>query len=102
MALMVGRCIHLDTHAVIGTPMADARLHHLDLALNVYQGSDRAARMSDSLQDGKVRDATFRTHLMRVEDVPFPALFGFAEMFLRSRVLLGEWMADVLGGEANP
>ncbi len=39
---------------------------------------------------------------MRVEDVPFPALFGFAEMFRRSRVLLSEWMGDVLGGEPSP
>jgi hypothetical protein len=88
---MVGRCIHLDTRAVVGTPMAKARLQHLDLAINVYQGADRAARMAGSLQDGKVRDATCRTHLLRVEDVPFPAVFSFAEMFLKSRILLKEW-----------
>lgn len=93
--LMVGRCIHLDTRATVGTPMAEARLKHLDLAINVYRGLDRAARVADSLQDGKVRDATYRTHLFRIEDVPFPALFGFAEMFLRSRYLLTEWLADI-------
>lgn len=94
--LMVGRCIHLDTRARPGTPMRDARLQHLDLAINVYLGADRAARMADSLQDGKVRDATFRTHLLRVEDVPFPALFGFAQMFFASQILFREWVAAVL------
>lgn len=100
--LMVGRCIHLDTRAVIGTPMTEARLQHLDLAINVYQGADRALRMADTLQDGKVRDATFRTHLLRVEEVPFPALFQFAEMFLRSRILLREWVTDVMGTAPIP
>ena len=51
--------------------------------------------MGDSLQSGKVRDATYRTHLLRVEDVPFPALFGFAEMFLKSQCLLAEWRSDL-------
>jgi hypothetical protein len=93
--LMVGHCIHLDTRARVGTPMTEARLKHIDLAINVYRGEDRSARMADSLQNGKVRDATYRTHLVRVEDVPFPAVFSFAEMFLKSRHLLGEWFADL-------
>ncbi|MCA3365609.1 MAG: hypothetical protein INF79_08325 [Roseomonas sp.] len=93
--LMVGRCIHLDTRAVVGTPMLEARLQHIDLAINVYRGEDRPARMADSLQNGKVRDATYRTHLVRVEDVPFPAVFVFAEMFLKSRYLLREWFAEL-------
>ena len=93
--LMVGRCIHLDTCAIAGTPMADAQLKHLDLAINVYRGCDRRMRMAESLQNGKVCDATYRTHLLRVEDVPFPALFGFAEMFLKSRSLLAEWITDL-------
>ena len=94
--LMVAKCIHLDTRAAAGTPMTDVRLEHLDLAINVYSGAARAARMADSLQNGKVLDATYRTHLYRVEDVPFPALFGFAELFLSSKVLVGEWLTETL------
>jgi hypothetical protein len=93
--LMVGRCIHLDTEAPIGTPMAKAPLKHLDLAINVYRGDHRQARMDDSLQNGMVRDATYRTHLYRIEDIPFPALFTFAGMFFKSQVLIGEWVADL-------
>ncbi len=92
---MVGRCIHLDTHAPSGTPKGDARLAHLDLAINVYRGADRAARMANTLQHGKSQDATYRTHLYRIEGVPFPALFVFAVLFLKSKTLLGEWLDDL-------
>lgn len=93
--LMVGRCIHLDTDAPSGTPKSEARLAHLDLAINVYHGSDRAARMANTLQHGKAQDATYRTHLYRIEDVPFPALFVFAALFLKSKTLFGEWLDDL-------
>jgi hypothetical protein len=93
--LMVSHCIHLDTRAPAGTPMADAKLQHLDLAINVYRGDDRAARMSGTLQNGRVQDATYRVHLMRIEDIPFPALFSFSEMFLKSRHLLAEWISEL-------
>ena len=95
--LMIGRCIHLDTRAPIGMPMAEARLQHLDLAINVYTHGDRALRFANTLQNGKAQNATFRTHLYRIEGVPFPALFTFAQMFLRSRVLCDEWIDAVLG-----
>lgn len=93
--LMVGRCIHLDTRATVGTPMAEARLKHLDLAINVYRGDRRHARMEGSLQNGRICDATYRTHLYRIEDIPFPTLFVFADMFFKSKVLLGEWLTDL-------
>jgi hypothetical protein len=93
--LMVGHCIHLDTCAAVGTSMTKARLSHLDLAINVYSGAQRAVRMANSLQHGKVCDATYRTHLFRIEDVPFPALFEFARLFLRSRYLLTEWLVNL-------
>ncbi len=89
--LMVGRCIHLDTFAPIGTPMAKAQLNHLDLAINVYCDGDRAKRMSNSLQFGKAQDATIRTHLYRIEAVPFPSVFLFADLFFQSQQLLSEW-----------
>jgi len=87
--------VQLDTRAEIGTPTAQARLQHFDLAINVYTGAQRAARMKDSLQHGKVQDATYRTHFYRIEDIPFPALFTFAELFLRSKVLFSEWIAGL-------
>jgi hypothetical protein len=51
--------------------------------------------VANTLQHGKAQDATYRTHLYRIEDVPFPALFVFAALFLRSKTLLGEWLDDL-------
>ena len=93
--LMVGYGIHLDTRAVFGTPIGEARLQHLDLALNVYTNEDRARREVDSIQDGRVQDATYRTHLYRIEDIPFAALFSIAPMFFRSQVLVADWFRDL-------
>lgn len=98
--LMIGRCIHLDTRAPIGTRMQDAVLQHLDLAINVYVDDDRALRLTNTLQHGKSQSATFRTHLLRIESVPFPVLFVLAEMFFLSKSLVREWLADVLPPDA--
>jgi hypothetical protein len=92
--LMVGRCIHLDTRAALGTRLREARLQDRPR----HQRLSRRAspeRTDDSLQDRELRDATHRTQLYRIEDVLFLALFGFSGMFLSSRVLLGEWLADL-------
>jgi hypothetical protein len=94
---MAARCIHLDTRDPAGTPFDKVEMQHLDLALNVYCGHDRAARFGQTLQGGKVQDATFRTHLFRIECAPFLALFTFCEIFLRSRVLLSEWFNELFG-----
>jgi len=95
---MCARCIHLDTSDPVGTPLHKVKIDHLDLALNVYCGTDRAKRFEKTLQKGKAQDATFRTHLFRIENMPFPALFTFCEMFLNSRLLLSEWLNELSGG----
>lgn len=51
--------------------------------------------MNNTLQRGKTQDATYRTHLYRIENIPFPALFTFTEMFVRSKVLFREWATDL-------
>lgn len=93
--LMVGRCIHLDTHATNRTPTHDVKLSHLDLALNVYEGSTRKDRFGTRLKNGKVTDASFRTHLMRIEGVPLLTLLPICAGFLRSTSLLDEWLKDL-------
>lgn len=94
--LMVGRCIHLDTRDPALTPFAEVTVQHLDLAINVYAGNDRRKRFEQSLQHGKVQDATYRTHLLRIEGIPFVSLFAFCEMFLDSKILLGEWLSELV------
>jgi hypothetical protein len=71
-------------------------MQHLDLAINVYEGQDRQKRFAQSLQNGKVQDASFRTHLFRIEQTPFVSLFSFCGMFLESKVLLSEWFNELV------
>lgn len=93
--LMIGRCIHLDTLDPVGTPLEEVRVQHLDLAINVYEGDSRQKRFSETLKDGKTTDASFRTHLFRIEDAPFSSVFGFSLLFFKSRILLGDWFQEI-------
>lgn len=92
---LLGRMIHLDTDAKINSDINQAKLNHLDLALNVYTGDARDSRLSESLAFGeKVTNASFRSHLFRIENIPFTSLFNFARMFFKSKILLSEWFKD--------
>jgi hypothetical protein len=94
---MLGRCIHLDTDDGPGTDATSARLNHIDLAINVYTGESVKLRRSQQLADGRVVDASFRTHLLRVEGAAFGTIAEFARQFFKSRTLLSEWSSDQLG-----
>ncbi len=83
--LMIARCIHLDTRDPAFTPLGQVEMQHLDLAINVYEGEDRERRFAQSLQNGKVQDASFRTHLFRIERTPFVSLFSFCGCFWNRR-----------------
>ena len=95
MGMMIGRCVHLDTDQPNGTPIEDVKVAHLDIAINVYEGETRAERTSGRLRDGKITDATFRTHLFRVEGVPLFTVLPICAAFFRSTVLMSEWMRDL-------
>lgn len=94
---LIGRCVHLDTDARPGTDQHAAPLNHLDLAINVYLDQAATRRKSTRLCDGRVEDASVRTHLLRVEGVPFAAIAEFARQFFHSSVLLQEWIQDQFG-----
>jgi hypothetical protein len=98
---LVGRCIHLDTDAIAGTEVGAAPLNHLDLAISIYFGPAAARRKTMKLSDGMVEDATVRTHLFRVEGIPFSSSVEFARQFFRSTVLLAEWTRDQFRGSAD-
>lgn len=90
---VLGRMIHLDSTAEFDTPFANAVLQHIDLAYNLYIDDDATARMSQSLSDGrKVQNATHRTHILRIEDIPFESLFKIVNSFFRSKYLTAEWL----------
>lgn len=93
--LLFGRCIHLDTDAKYGSDFEDSILNHLDLAINVYEGDIANTRLSDNLATGQVTtDASYRMHLLRIEEIPFKALFGFVISFFKSQTLINEWLED--------
>jgi hypothetical protein len=89
---LVGRCVHLDTDAKFGTDVSKARLNHIDLAFNWYPGDAADERLRQRLDKGKVTDAK-RTHLLRLEGIPFLGFFAIASCFVQSRVLIREWLS---------
>jgi hypothetical protein len=95
--LMIARCIHLDTRDPALTTLSKVEMQHLDFAINVYAGEDRQKRFAQSLQHGKVQDASFRTHLFRIEGTRFVSPFSFCGMFLESKVLLSDWFNELVG-----
>lgn len=83
----VAKCIHLDSDNNIGTQFENANLNHIDLAINVYSPEAFTERKSQSLADGRVVDATLRTHLLRFDGVPFKTLINLSILFFASQVL---------------
>lgn len=91
---MIGRMIHLDTDAKTGNSFKDAVLNHIDLAENLYVGEAAYIRDSQDLsKDHHIVDAVPRTHLLRVNDIPFESIFKFAYAFFKSKQLVDEWKA---------
>jgi hypothetical protein len=89
---VLGLCVHMDTDSAVGTAALDARLNHLDLALNWYPGADGKTRLNQRLHEGMVQTAT-RSHLLRIENIPFTGLFEISAAFFTSRVLVREWLS---------
>jgi hypothetical protein len=93
---LMGRCIHLDTDSGFGTSANQAMLNHLDLAIQFYEKDKINARNDQDLSKGMVVDASFRTHLFRVENIPFNAVIAYAGLFFKSKYLVQEWLKDQL------
>jgi hypothetical protein len=98
--LVIGRCVHLDTYETPGTDARVAPLKHLDLAINAYFGDAAKRRLATRLSYGKVEDASVRTHLLRIEQVPFASSAEFARQFFLSSTLLTKWTRDQFGPTA--
>lgn len=72
-------------------------LNHIDIALNIYNAKAYEERKGQSLSDGRVVDATFRTHLLRLENVPFKTLIYLENLFFESQYLTKEWLTEQFG-----
>jgi hypothetical protein len=92
--LLVGRCIHLDTSASAGTTPDEAEVLHVDLAINVYNGSKVRERLGAQLNKTDKVDASFRTHVLRAEGVPFEVAALLSLLFFESRALLLELFSN--------
>jgi hypothetical protein len=93
--MVFGRCIHLDSSNIIGTNFFNVSLNHLDLAINVYEGDNAKKRLETNLAiEGKTEDASYRTHLLRIDNISFKYMLGFAAGFFESKILFKEWIED--------
>lgn len=89
---VVGRMIHLDSNAKVGTPFDNAVLNHIDLAINLYIDDTATNRMNQNLAiNGRIEKASVRTHILRVNSIPFNSLIKFAYAFFKSKKLVDEW-----------
>jgi hypothetical protein len=97
--LMINRVIHMDTDAEYGTPFLSAKLKHLDIAIYVYANANARKRDQETISTGeRVTEADHKCHLLRVDDLDFHSMFGFAQFFLKSKSLLSEWINDQFQG----
>lgn len=96
--ILIGRCIHLDSKNFRSTEIGDQSLDHLDLAVNVYEGANRKTRLGESLRNGKITDADYRTHVLRVEQVPLCVLPMMCLLFLASPTLTQRYHQDIGDG----
>jgi len=93
--ILIGRCIHCDSKEFEVTGAGEHLLDHLDLAINVYEQENRLARLNGSLRNGKVTDADYRTHVLRVDKVPLYALPMMGLLFMTSQVLFRRYLNDI-------
>lgn len=92
--LLVGLMLHFTCEDPVGTEWKDAVADHLDGAVQFYLGETAAERARGTLCDGKVVDASLRTHLFRVDKTPLRNLFALIGLFFQSEDLLNDWLED--------
>ncbi|HYM68866.1 MAG TPA: hypothetical protein VEZ44_04660 [bacterium] len=69
----------------------------IDLALNVYEGARAREREAGTIRHGVEVDATTRTHVLRVDGVPFSTMFELARHFFAALSLTDEFLAAQFG-----
>lgn len=90
--ILIGRYIHLDSLDALNKPFQEARLSHLDLAINVYENESRELRLNQELSSGgKIESASYRTHLIRIDNIMFADLIEIAHRFFTSKSLIKKW-----------
>ena len=90
---LIGRYIHLDALDAYDMPFQKIKLNHLDLAINVYKEEKISERKNCSLASGGViTDASYRTHIIRIDNIMFSDLLEIARLFFKSETMVEEWI----------
>lgn len=98
---IVGRMIHLDS-IEDGAKGLNARLKHIDLAINLYTNYDATIRVNERLENGgKIVDATYRSHILRLNDAKLSDIIAFSTFF-ESKCLQEEWIKDMFTNATQP
>jgi hypothetical protein len=95
--LMIGRCIHWDTEAPYDTSPAGATVMHVDLAINVYLGSQVRDRLEAKMNETQKVKTPVRAHLLRVEKASLDILPLLSFMFFRSHLLRLDLFSNQFG-----
>lgn len=95
--LMIGRCIHWDTEAPYDTLPAQAKVMHVDLAINVYLGSQVSERLAAKMNEAQKVKTPVRRHLLRVEKASLEILPLLSFMFLKSYLLRRDLFSNQFG-----
>ena len=95
---LIGRMIHLDSDESCEKGL-DTKLKHIDLALNLYTGDNAIKRRNERLENGgRIVDASFRSHILRVNDTKLSDIILFSTFF-ESESLKNEWIKDMFNIE---
>ena len=93
--ILIGKCIHFDCSSFDSGNLDNQVLNHLDLAINIYEQETRNERLNETLKDGKIVDASYRTHLLRIDNVSIKSLPVFCLLFFCSMTLTEKYINDI-------
>ena len=95
-AILVGRCIHLDISE--GEIDSNSIMNHIDFAINYYLGESENERLGVNISTGgDVVEASFRSHVIRLNEVRFEQFPKLCVSFINNKRLAMEFIYDLLG-----
>lgn len=98
--ILIGRCIHLDSHDPVGTDFFEITLNHIDYAINVY--GENHDRLNFRIDKKEKYDADLRGHLFRIENYPLEKLPNLAYLLFKSKLLTEEWATNTFNTIKSP
>lgn len=93
--VLIGKCIHFDKKGFEDNDLDNQVLDHLDLAINVYENETREKRLNETLKNGTIVDADFRTHILRIDKVSIKSLPVFCLLFFGSMTLTDRYIKEI-------